>query len=79
MNIVITFNVHTYTHTYIHTYTLLFGIGGIFLMFSKEAHSCIYLFKNTVKSVILQNIITFTAALLQSSVSHDPSEIILIS
>ncbi len=74
-------------------------------MFLKEVSSaqqgCIYLIKNTVKTVILLNILTiskncflfeyivkcnlflwwkaeFSASLLQSSVSHDPSEIILI-
>ncbi len=52
---------------------------------------CIYLIKNTVKTVICEYIMIysncffmhsikaeFSVSLLQSSVSHDPSEIILI-
>ncbi len=44
---------------------------------------CIYLIRNTVNIVLLGNILHLNfqhnySSLLQSSVSHDPSEIILI-
>ncbi len=71
-------------------YTVCTKVWGLydFLMFLKEdssaRQSCIYLIKNTVKMwnfIKIENdcfLCEFSASLLQSSVSHDPSEIILI-
>ncbi len=93
---------HHMISIYIHNTLQKFGVSEIWRFWKKASYAhqgYIYLIKNTVKTVLLWNIITlnsflfecilkcnlvlcckagFSGSLLQSSASHDPSEIILI-